>query len=125
MGPTGGQRSMVKKSHSTVYVPERGDLVWINFDHGSGHEQRGHRPAVILSRKEYNQLVGLAVVCPITTQIKDYPFEVKVNIKGTDSVVLSDHVRSISWKTRDLEYIGFVAESVIRQIVDKIVEIVQ
>ena len=68
---------MVKKE----YIPERGDIVWLNFNPQSGHEEKGKRPAIVISPKEYNEKAGLGLFCPITTKIKDYPFEVKIENK--------------------------------------------
>ena len=88
------------------YVPNRGDLVWINFNPQSGHEQAGRRPALVLSPSSYNSKVGLAILCPITSKIKGYPFEVvlpsKVSVSG---VVLSDQVKNMDWKSRNIEFI--------------------
>ena len=89
-----------------AYIPDRGDLVWIAFNPQAGHEQAGCRPALVLSPKAYNSKVGLALLCPITSQIKGYPFEVLLPeglcIKGA---VLSDQVKSIDWKIRQAEFI--------------------
>ena len=83
------------------YIPARGDLVWLQFTPQAGHEQAGHRPAVALSPRSYNQKTGLALFCPVTSQIKGYPFEVKLPdglpIKG---VVLCDQVKSLDWSAR-------------------------
>ncbi len=88
------------------YIPKRGDLVWINFNPRSGHEQAGRRPALILSPSSYNSKVGLSILCPITSKIKGYPFEVslpqKISVSG---VILSDQVKSMDWKSRDIEFI--------------------
>ena len=88
------------------YIPERADIVWLNFTPQSGHEQRGRRPALVLSPKEYNSKVGLAIFCPITSNIKGYPFEViipdNIEIKG---VVLSDQIRNLDWISRQAEFI--------------------
>ena len=81
------------------YVPDSGDVVWLNFTPQAGHEQAGHRPALVLSPAAYNGKTGLMICCPITTQIKNYPFEVR--IAGTpDSVVLADQVKSLDWRIR-------------------------
>lgn len=84
------------------YIPERGDVVWLDFNPQTGHEQAGRRPALILSPLKYNQNTGLILACPITSQIKNYPFEVKLPqglpITG---VVLSDQVKSLDWKQRN------------------------
>jgi mRNA interferase MazF len=83
------------------YIPGRGDLVWLQFKPQAGHEQAGLRPAVVLSPRSYNQKTGLALFCPVTSQIKGYPFEVRVPdglpIKG---VVLCDQVKSLDWSAR-------------------------
>ncbi|MGI8435697.1 MAG: endoribonuclease MazF [Chthoniobacterales bacterium] len=80
------------------YVPDRGDVVWIEFDPQAGHERAGHRPAVVLSPRSYNQKSGLALVCPVTSRIKGYPFEVQLTtdwaVKGA---VLCDQMKSLDW----------------------------
>ena len=89
------------------YVPAQGDLVWLDFNPQAGHEQRGRRPAMVLSPVEYNKRIGLALVCPITSQLKGYPFEVPLPeglpIAG---VVLSDHLKSQDWRARRAEFIA-------------------
>lgn len=84
-----------------AYVPRRGDAVWLDFDPQSGHEQKGRRPALVLSPEGYNRKTGLAVLCPITSQVKGYPFEVELprglSVKG---VVLADQVKSLDWRAR-------------------------
>ena len=80
-------------------VPEAGDIVWLQFDPQAGHEQAGHRPALVLSPAAYNGKTGLMLCCPMTTQIKGYPFE--VCIAGTKpSAVLADQVKSVDWVAR-------------------------
>lgn len=84
---------------SSPYIPDAGDIVWLEFNPQAGHEQAGHRPALILSPAEYNEKTGLAVCCPMTTHIKGYPFEVAIaGMKS--SVVLADQVKSLDWKVR-------------------------
>lgn len=81
------------------YVPDSGDVVWLNFTPQAGHEQVGRRPALVLSRAAYNDTTGLMICCPMTTQIKHYPFEVL--IEGTPpSAVLADQVQSLHWRSR-------------------------
>jgi len=88
------------------YVPNRGDAVWLDFDPQAGHEQSGRRPAVVLSPRAYNARVGLAIVCPITSQEKGYPFEVTVPSKlRVTGVVLSDQLKSVDWRVREVEFI--------------------
>jgi len=83
------------------YVPDRGDLVWLEFDPQAGHEQAGKRPALVLSPKRYNRLSGLMLCCPMTTRVKGYPFEVALtDERGVASVVLSDQVKSLDWRAR-------------------------
>lgn len=81
-------------------VPDAGDLVWLTFDPQAGHEQAGRRPALVLSPWIYNDKAGLALVCPITTKQKGYPFEVPVDAGGITGVVLADHVKSVDWRAR-------------------------
>jgi len=81
------------------YVPEAGDIVWLNFTPQPGREQAGHRPALVISPAAYNEKTGLMICCPMTTQIKKYPFEVL--IAGTPpGVVLADQVKSLDWRIR-------------------------
>jgi mRNA interferase MazF len=107
---------MVKKKYS----PERGDIVWLNFDPQSGHEQKGKRLAVVISPKEYNEKVGLGLFCPITSKSKNYPFEVKITNKKIDGVILSDQIKSLDWKTREIEFITKITSEEVGEIIDKI-----
>ena len=84
---------------ASPYVPDAGDIVWLDFDPQTGHEQAGRRPALVLSPASYNDRTSLMVCCPMTTQIKDYPFEVVIAGK-TPGVVLSDQVKSLDWHRR-------------------------
>ncbi|HEV7670541.1 MAG TPA: endoribonuclease MazF [Thermoanaerobaculia bacterium] len=88
-----------------AYVPDRGDVVRLTFDPQAGHEQAGRRPAVILSPKAYNARVGLALFCPVTSQVKGYPFEVALpeNL-AVSGVVLADQVKSLDWRARRAEF---------------------
>ena len=84
-----------------AYVPDAGDLVWLTFDPQAGHEQRGRRPALILSPRAYNAKARLAIACPITSQVKGYPFEVLLPPDGRISgAVLADHVKNLDWQAR-------------------------
>ena len=90
-----------------TYVPDAGDLVWLTFDPQAGHEQRGRRPALILSPRGYNAKARLAVACPVTGQVKGYPFEVPLPSGGTIvGVVLADHVKNLDWHARRVEFAG-------------------
>ena len=88
-----------------TYVPDRGDIVWLQFNPQSGHEQAGKRPALTLSPKAYNQKVGLAIFCPLTNQEKGYPFEVKLEESKISGVILADQVKSLDWRKREAEFI--------------------
>jgi mRNA interferase MazF len=88
------------------YCPDANDIVWLNFDPQAGSEQRGRRPALVLSPREYNERAKLCIVAPITSQSKGYPFEVMLPAGGkTSGVVLSDHLKSLSWDAHDAAYI--------------------
>ncbi|MBI3849253.1 MAG: endoribonuclease MazF [Verrucomicrobia bacterium] len=90
-----------------AYVPDRGDVVWINFSPQAGHEQAGRRPAVVLSPRSYNKPSGLALFCPITNRAKDYPFEANLPQNApVTGVVLADQVRNLDWHARRVEFIG-------------------
>ena len=90
---------------STAYIPDRGDLVWIDFDPQAGHEQAKRRPALVLSPALYNR-GGLCLVCPITSKSKKYPYEVPVMVGGKPGVILSDQIRSFDWRARQAKRIG-------------------
>lgn len=92
---------MVKEKQ---YVPERGDVVWLDFLLQSGHEHRGRRPAVVLSPLEYNKKTGLAIFCPITGKRKGYPFEVEVT-GAIEGIILSDQAKNMDWRARNIDFI--------------------
>lgn len=102
-------------------APERGDLVWIDFDPQSGREQAGRRPALVLSPAAYNRLVGLAVFCPVTHQVKGYAFETALPPGlPAQGVVLGDHVRSLDWRTRRAEFICAAPAEVVEEVTAKV-----
>lgn len=87
------------------WIPDRGDVVWIAMDPSVGHEQNGRRPALIISPGSYNAKVGLAIMCPITTHVKGYPFEVPLPAGlPVEGVVLSDQAKSLDWRSRGAEF---------------------
>ncbi len=90
------------------YVPEAGDIVWLHFDLQSGHEQAGHRPALVVSGSAYNGKTGLMLCCPMTTQLKGYPFEVLI-AGARPGVALADQVKSLDWVARMARYKGKVS----------------
>ena len=99
-----------------VYVPDAGDVVWLEFDPQAGHEQAGHRPALVMSPSLYNSKAGLMVCCPLSTKIKGYPFEVRTEVGGQAGVVLSDQVKSLDWKVRKARKRGSVPETVMLEV---------
>ncbi len=103
------------------YVPQRGDAVWLNFTPQSGHEQAGRRPAVVLSPGSYNGITGLAILCPITSQVKGYPFEVAIpsGLRLT-GVVLADQVKSVDWRARDATFLAALPAHVIDAVLDRV-----
>jgi mRNA interferase MazF len=95
----------------TSFVPDTADLVWLTFDPQAGREQAGRGPALVLSPMAYNRKAGLALVCPVTSQIKGYPFEVPVpSGYGVTGVVLADHIKSVDWRERRASRIGRAIE---------------
>jgi mRNA interferase MazF len=107
------------------YVPEAGDVVWLEFNPQAGHEQAGHRPALVLSPAAYNIKKGLMVCCPLSTQVKGYPFEVLAQIDGQLGVVLSDQVKSLDWRVRKAKKKGAVPEDVLQDVRAKIKALLQ
>jgi mRNA interferase MazF len=108
----------------SAYVPDRGDLVWLDFNPVRGHEQSGRRPALVVSSKKYNAKSGLALVCPVTSQVKGYPFEVPCKTKAVQGVILSDQIRGVDWTLRNIEKIGVVSETVITEVQEYIKKLV-
>ncbi len=103
------------------YVPERGDLVWLQFNPQSGHEQAGRRPALVVSPAAYNRKVGLGLFCPVTSQVKGYPFEVQLPATGeVTGVVLADQIKNLDWRARQARRIAQVPRSVIDEVLGKL-----
>lgn len=102
------------------YIPEQGDIVWLEFDPQAGHEQSGKRPAIVISHRIYNEKTGLALFCPVTTSIKGYPFEVKLpSTMKTTGVVLSDQIKSLDWIIRKAKLIEKVPRSTLTEVITK------
>ncbi len=97
------------------YVPHRGDIIWLNFTPQAGHEQMGTRPALVLSPEKYNKKTGLAVCCPITSNIKGYPFEVVISGKKINGAALADHLKNLDWKIRKAKFIEKASADVVHQ----------
>jgi len=103
------------------YIPEQGDVVWLDFYPQSGHEQSGRRPGLVISNTEYNRKSDLAIFCPVTTQIKGYPFEVILPKEGKiTGVILSDQAKSLDWKYRNAEFITKVSLDLIQEVLKKL-----
>ena len=86
-----------------INPPQRGDVVWLDFDPQTGREQSGRRPALVLSDARYNHLTGRGVFCPITSKVKGYPFEVPITAGDVSGVVLSDHIKNLDWRARNMK----------------------
>jgi mRNA interferase MazF len=107
---------MVKRA-----VPDRGDLVWLEFEPQAGHEQAGRRPALVLSPRAYNDRVGLLLACPVTTHIKGYPFEVLLPADGSiTGAVLSDQIKNLDWRARRAKIIATVPAAVLDEVLAKV-----
>jgi mRNA interferase MazF len=113
---------MVKKSS---YIPDRGDIAWLDFNPQLGHEQRGRRPALVLSHKAYNEKTGLALFCPVTSKEKGYPFEVSFNGKKVRGAILSDQVKNLDWTRRNIEHIEKISAEALIETVKKIQLLIQ
>jgi len=109
-----------------AYVPARGDVIWLQFNPQAGHEQAGHRPAVVISPSSYNRRVGLALCCPVTSQVKGYPFEVLLPPGlGVEGAILSDQIKSLDWRARKARRIGNLPAEVLQETVGKILALVE
>jgi mRNA interferase MazF len=109
------------KSGEVDYIPDRGDIVFINFSPQKGHEQGFKRPAIVLTPLAYNKKTSLAILCPITSQIKGYPFEVPL-IEGlkTTGVVIADHIKSLDWKARGAKFLEHAPAELLDEVLAKI-----
>jgi len=103
------------------YCPDRGDVVWLNFSPQQGHEQAGMRPALVLSPKNYNQISKLMLACPITSKIKNYPFEVMIKTKKISGAILTDQVKNLDWTERNVSFI----EKAPREVLEHTQELIQ
>jgi mRNA interferase MazF len=86
------------------YVPQAGDIIWLDFDPQSGREQAKRRPALVLTERSYNRASGLAVVCPLTSRRRPYPFALPVNVGKVEGAVLADHLKSLDWAARKASF---------------------
>jgi len=103
------------------YIPDAGDLVWVTFDPRAGYEQRGRRPALILSPRTYNAKARLAIACPVTSHAKGYPFEVAIPAGGkVTGVVLADHVKSLDWNVRRVEFAATAPVEILTEVRERL-----
>ena len=103
------------------YIPGRGEIVWLNFTAQAGHEQACHRPALILSPRAYNELTGMAVCCPITSRVRDYPFHIPLPDAGTIAgVVMVDQIRSLDWQGRRARFECHCPPEVVEEVLYKV-----
>lgn len=108
------------------YIPRRGDFIWMDFNPRTGHEQAGRRPALVLSMTEYNRQVGLAVVCPIISEAKGYPWEVPIPLGGfLTCVVLSDQIENVDWLKRSAAFISTGPAELLTEVLEKAIALVR
>lgn len=107
-----------------AYIPEPGDIVWLEFNPQAGHEQAGHRPALVLSKRAYNEKTGLGIFCPITSKVKGYPFEVSLKGKKISGAILSDQVKSLDWRARNVTFVEKSGEAVLKEVVSKVMVVI-
>jgi mRNA interferase MazF len=109
----------------TKYTPRFGEVVWINLSPQSGHEQSGRRPALVLSQQSYNEKTGMAIFCPITSQVKGYPFEIAIpEDMPLQGVILSDQVKSLDWRSRNIEFICTLPDKTVLEVFKKLVSLI-
>ena len=110
-----------KAGEPVSYIPNRGDAIWLQFTPQAGHEQAGRRPALVLSPASYNGRVGLAILCPITSHLKGYPFEVRVPPElAVSGVILADQVKSLDWRVRRAEFNCTLPNDVIQMVLQRL-----
>ena len=100
---------------AAAYIPNRGDVVWLNFSPQKGHEQAGVRPALVMSPRAYNAKSGLMLACPITSKVKGYPFEVRIHTKKINGAILADQLKSLDWQQRKASFVEQAPDSELGQ----------
>ncbi len=115
-----------KPGKREAYIPDRGDVVWVSMTPQAGREQSGRRPALVLSPRRYNGRVGLALMCPITSRVKGYPFEVPLpDGMAVAGVILSDQVRSLDWRVREAELVGKLRREVVTAVLGRVMALLE
>lgn len=107
-----------------AWIPADGDIVWVDFDPQAGHEQAGHRPALVLSPARYNGLRGMMLCCPLTTRLKGYPFEVIIS-ENPPSAILADQIKNLDWRARKAKRKGEVTAAVLADVRAKLKALLQ
>ena len=108
------------------YIPAQGDIVWLQLNPQAGHEEAGRRPALVVSPKEYNRKVGLALFCPVTSQVKGYPFEALLpSGLAASGAILSDQVKSLDWRVRKAKRLCTAPEGVVEEVLGKILTLIR
>lgn len=107
-----------------TYIPERGDIVWVNFNPQQGREQANQRPALVLSPKFYNAKSSLALMCPITSHIKGYPFEVPLETAKVTGAILADQLRSLDWRVRHVTFIERLKPDILLEVQERLIQLV-
>ncbi|MBN1525095.1 MAG: endoribonuclease MazF [Spirochaetales bacterium] len=108
-----------------TYIPEKGDLIWLNFNPQTGHEQAGNRPAIVLSPKKYNEKTHLLIACPISSKEKGYPFEVPLSGNKIQGVVLADQVKNVDWQKREAIFIEKSKKEDVLEVLIKLLTILE
>lgn len=106
------------------YIPERGDIVWIDFSPHKGHEQAHRRPALVLSLKLYNEKKSMMIACPITSKVKNYPFEVELRAGRLNGAILVDQIRSLDWRSRGITFIQKAPAEVVNEVQERIIQLI-
>jgi mRNA interferase MazF len=110
-----------KPGNLKPYIPQRGDIIWIDLDPSKGSEIKKTRPALVVSPFSYNEKVGLVLLCPITSYKKGYPFEVELSSKGkVEGVILSDQIKSLDWRARNAKFEEKVSTGIMTEVIEKI-----
>jgi mRNA interferase MazF len=108
------------------YCPEAGDLVWIDLNPTLGHEQSGHRPAIVLTPRQYNARSGSCIICPITSRARGYPFEVAIpDGQPVSGIILVDQIRSVSWEDRYVKIAGAVPVKLLDEVRERLAALLQ